>query len=55
MKHIDKERIEYWYVRELQIVLNYKEQRRFEDVINKEKTCENSEISVFNHFIDGAK
>ncbi len=53
IKHIDKERIAYWYVRELQSVLNYKEWRNFENVINKAKeSCKNSDISVFDHFVD---
>lgn len=53
IKHIDEEGIEYWYARELQIVLNYKEWRKFENVINKAKqSCKNSEISVFDHFVD---
>lgn len=52
IKHIDKERIAYWYVRELQSVLNYKEWRNFENVINKAKeSCKNSDISVFDHFV----
>ena len=53
IKHIDENGIEYWYARELQIVLNYKEWRKFENVIRKAKqSCENSEISSFDHFVD---
>ena len=37
IKHIDENGIEYWYARELQSVLNYKEWRKFENVINKAK------------------
>lgn len=45
IKHIDENGIEYWYARELQIVLNYKEWRKFENVINKAKeSCRNSNI-----------
>ena len=56
IKHIDENGIEYWYARELQNVLNYKEWRKFENVINKAKeACENSDISVFDHFVDVAK
>ncbi len=35
IKHIDENGIEFWYARELQSVLNYKEWRKFENVINK--------------------
>ena len=53
IKHIDEEGIEYWYARELQIVLNYKEWRKFENVISKaEESCKNSDISAFEHFVD---
>jgi len=53
IKHIDENGIEYWYARELQLVLNYKEWRKFENVINKAKeSCKNSEVSVFDHFVD---
>ena len=53
IKHIDENGIEFWYARELQSVLNYKEWRKFENVINKAKeSCKNSDISVFDHFVD---
>lgn len=53
IKHIDEEGIEYWNARELQIVLNYKEWRKFENVIKKAKeSCKNSNISVLEHFVD---
>ena len=29
IKHIDENGIEFWYARELQLVLNYKEWRKF--------------------------
>ena len=45
--------VEFWYARELQVVLDYKEWRKFENVICKAKlACENSSISVFEHFVD---
>ena len=53
IKHIDENGIEYWFARELQNVLNYKEWRKFDNVINKAKdSCINSGISVFDHFVD---
>ena len=56
IKHIDENGIEFWYARELQNVLDYKEWRKFENVINKAKqACENSNISTFEHFVDADK
>jgi len=53
IKHIDQNGIEFWYARELQIVLNYKECRKFDDIINKAKeSCKNSDISVLDCFVD---
>ena len=53
IKHIDENGVEYWYARELQLVLNYKEWRKFENVINKAKeSCKNSDISVLDCFVD---
>ena len=53
IKHIDENGVEYWYARELQLVLNYKEWRKFENVINKVKEpCKNTGISVLEHFVD---
>ena len=53
IKHIDENGTEFWYARELQLVLNYKEWRKFENVINKAKeSCENSDITVFDHFVE---
>ena len=52
IKHIDEDGVEFWYARELQEVLDYKEWRKFENVIKKAKqSCENSAISVFEHFV----
>jgi len=56
IKHIDEDGIEYWYARELQIVLDYKEWRKFENVIKKAiEACENSGISAFEHFVGADK
>ena len=52
IKHIDESGIEFWYARELQIVLDYKEWRKFEGVIEKAKlACQNSNINEFEHFV----
>ena len=56
IKHYDEEGIEYWCARELKGVLDYKEWRKFENVIKKAKeACENSGISAFDHFVGADK
>ncbi len=56
IKHIDENGIEFWYARELMKILEYKQWRRFENVIDKAKqACENSNISVFEHFANVGK
>jgi len=56
IRHIDENGIEYWYARELMKILEYKQWRRFENVIDKAKlACENSDISVFEHFANVGK
>ena len=56
IKHIDENGVEFWHARELQVVLNYKEWRKFENVINKAKeACKNTDISVFEHFVGADK
>ena len=53
IKHIDENSVEFWYARELQSVLDYKEWRKFEGVIKKaEISCQNSGIDSFDHFVD---
>ena len=52
IKHIDENGIEFWYARELQLVLDYKEWRKFEGVVQKAmKSCENSDIHTLDHFV----
>lgn len=52
IKHVDSNDNEYWNARELQAVLDYKEWRKFEGVINKAKNaCINSNIEVSEHFV----
>ena len=52
IKHIDDEGKEFWYARELQIALEYKEWRKFNNVISKaKKSCELSNNYINNHFV----
>ena len=51
IKHIDEQGNEYWEARELQIVLEYVQWRRFNEVIHKSITaCLNSNKNVDEHF-----
>ena len=53
IKHIDENEIEFWYARELMPILQYSNWQNFEKIISKAKiSCENSDISAFDHFID---
>lgn len=52
VKHIENGQ-EFWYARELQIVLEYTEWRNFENVIEKAKTaCRNSGNDMSDHFVN---
>ena len=56
IKHTDEDGVEFWYARELQDVLEYKEWRKFEGVIEKAKqACQNSEVNVNDHFVGSDK
>ncbi len=56
IKHIDEYVNEYWLARELQKVLDYKEWRKFEGVINKAKeACINSNFIIEDHFVGADK
>ena len=56
IKHRDENGNEFWYARELQKVLEYKEWRKFEGVITKaKKASENSNINETNHFVGADK
>ncbi|WP_312071861.1 DNA damage-inducible protein D [Anaerotignum propionicum] len=56
IKHINEFGDEFWYARELQEVLEYKQWRRFNDTIERAKiACEVSEIPVFEHFAEFGK
>jgi DNA-damage-inducible protein D len=53
IKHIDENGAEFWFARELQIVLDYSEWRNFENVLEKAKiACQNSRNAVADHFVD---
>ena len=51
IKYVNENGSEFWYARELMIILEYSKWENFEKVINKAKeTCENSGITVVDHF-----
>jgi len=53
IKNIDDFGNEYWYARELQKVLEYKEWRNFKLVIDKAiMSCENSKFNTSDHFVE---
>ena len=53
IKHLTEEGIEFWYARELQVVLEYAKWDNFKNILEKAKTaCENSNINVLDHFAD---
>ncbi len=56
IKHINEYGHEYWNARELQVVLNYKEWRKFEGVIKKaQAACELSKNRIDDHFVGADK
>lgn len=56
IKHVNEHGQEFWYARELQIALEYKQWRRFENVIKKAITaCGNSENPIDEHFANVGK
>ena len=53
IKHIDENGVEFWYARELMNILQYANWQNFEKIIEKAKiSCQNSDISMFEHFTD---
>lgn len=48
--------IEFWFARDLQILLGYVEWRKFQGVIEKAKeSCTNSGYATSDHFVKAAK
>lgn len=53
IKHFTEDGIEFWYARELQEILEYKEWRNFLKVISKAKnSIEATQIAINEHFVD---
>ena len=51
IKHIDDEGNEYWYARELQVVLGYHQWRSINDLIERAKAaCKESRYKIDDHF-----
>jgi len=49
----NKDDVEFWYARDLQILLSYDEWRNFENVISKAKSvCESSGQNISHHFVE---
>ena len=47
----EKEHVEFWYARDLQVQLGYKRWENFIETIKKAmQSCENAGISISNHF-----
>lgn len=56
IKHIDEHGNEYWEARELELVLEYAEWRKFNNTIQRAiTTCNKSEFIVEDHFVRADK
>ena len=56
IKHVNEYGEEYWLARELQLVLEYAQWRRFSDAIERAKlACKNSGFALEDHFADIGK
>lgn len=52
IKNIDENGVEFWYARDLQSVLEYKQWKNFIKVVDKAKeACLNSRLNIIEHFI----
>ena len=53
IKHINEDGVEYWYARDLCFILEYKEWRNFNKVLEKAKiACKNSGFNVEDDFVE---
>ena len=53
IKHVDENENEFWYARELMIMLEYSKWGNFKNVIAKAKdACKGSDIAQEEHFAD---
>ena len=56
IKQIDKNGGEFWYARDLQVVLQYKQWRNFQKVIHRSMlACKNSNFNIGDHFAEVSK
>lgn len=56
IKHVDENGGEYWYARELMILLEYKKWERFSNAIdNARMACEKSGYDINDHFPEVGK
>ena len=56
IRHVKEYGQEFWYARELQIALEYRQWRRFNEVIDRAKiSCQNSQVPVHEHFANIGK
>ena len=56
IKHIDEDGNEYWFARELQVVLDYKKWQKFINVINDSiVSCKQSDQLIDDHFTQVGK
>ena len=52
----EKEKIEFWYARDLQVILGYTQWRNFLEVIKKAMiSCESAGFTVSDHFAEVSK
>lgn len=53
IKHVSEEGQEFWYARELSLILEYTEWRNFSKVVDRAKlACKNSGYELIDHFVD---